>query len=139
MEKQRQELFLDSFHGSLVQNFTSTGGFESSMECYISWSGTSWFGIWSVERNGMAGKRSIHRLQVAFQFVLMHPRSRFCPYSRQTCVPKFFFKCLFLECNSYLLELIIFKIYYYYKQRSRVHFSGEPSVFRKNISCKILT
>ena len=54
-------------------SFMRTGCFESSMVCHVSWSGTKWIDIWSMERNGMAGKRSIYWFQVVFS--ACHPFS----------------------------------------------------------------
>lgn len=34
------------------------------MVCYLPWSGASWFDIWTMERNGVAGKRPINWFQV---------------------------------------------------------------------------
>lgn len=43
-----------------------TGCFESSLVCFLSWSWAQRLDFWSMERNGMAGKRSIYWFQVIF-------------------------------------------------------------------------
>lgn len=60
--------FKFNFATSLIhyKNSTRLGSIESSMVRNLPRSGASWLDIWSMERNGMARKRSIDRFQVKF-------------------------------------------------------------------------
>ncbi|KAL7171714.1 hypothetical protein ACSBR2_036386 [Camellia fascicularis] len=56
-----------NFVASRVEHhiYSITGRFESSMVCHIPWSGAPWLSIRSMERNGLAGQRSINRFQMS--------------------------------------------------------------------------
>lgn len=62
--------FCGSFLLTINYNLCSVGSFESIVECCLSRGRTPWFDIWAVEGNGLARKRSLHRLQAYTSFPL---------------------------------------------------------------------
>lgn len=106
----------------LTEKVLTIGSFESSMVCYIPWSGAPWPDIRSMERNGMAGKRSIYWFQVVF--TSCHPCG---------CA------LIFSLVHHFMVSLIQLFLDILNAQRSWIHFFGESVVLCKDVLSKLLT